>query len=156
MIRTGMRKIRPVLSSALMVQDTTCHGRRYRSICICQAVLGGNRRGRKKAGRWRDERPLPGVRKKKELEEIFIRTYGKVERKRQDGWKRQVRSLDDGEKKKKDPAETEYLLVDGYNVIFAWEDLKELARSISRGQAQADGCALQLSGIPGLPGDPGV
>ena len=28
----------------------------------------------------------------KELEEIFIRTYGKVERKRQDGWKRQVRS----------------------------------------------------------------
>ena len=64
----------------------------------------------------------------KELEEIFIRTYGKVERKRQDGWKRQVRSLDDGEKKKKDPAETEYLLVDGYNVIFAWEDLKELAK----------------------------
>lgn len=64
----------------------------------------------------------------KELEEIFIRTYGKVERKRQDGWKRQVRSLDDGEKKKKDPAETEYLMVDGYNVIFAWEDLKELAK----------------------------
>ena len=64
----------------------------------------------------------------KELEEIFIRTYGKVERKRQDVWKRQVRSLDDGEKKKKDPAETEYLLVDGYNVIFAWEDLKELAK----------------------------
>lgn len=56
---------RPVLSSALMAQDTTCHGRRYRSICICQAVLGGNRRGWKKAGRWRDERPLPGVQGRK-------------------------------------------------------------------------------------------
>ena len=64
----------------------------------------------------------------KELEEIFIRTYGKVERKNQEGWKRKIQAEKAPDRKKKDPAGTEYLLVDGYNVIFAWEDLKELAK----------------------------
>lgn len=30
-------------------------------------------------------------------------------------------------RKKTPDGEKEYLLVDGYNIIFAWEDLKELA-----------------------------
>ncbi len=64
----------------------------------------------------------------KELEEIFIRTYGKVERKNPEGWKRKVQVEKSPERKPKDLLETEYLLVDGYNVIFAWEDLKELAK----------------------------
>lgn len=63
----------------------------------------------------------------KELEEIFIRTYGKVERKvplcsaAVAGTQRQkpVKAAESVQ---------EYLLVDGYNVIFAWEDLKELAK----------------------------
>lgn len=68
-----------------------------------------------------------------EIDEIFRRTYGSNERTKK-GW--------EGRKKKapapymgqtvnykpapKSTAE-EYLLVDGYNIIFAWPDLKELA-----------------------------
>ncbi len=62
----------------------------------------------------------------KELEEIFIRTYGKYGRRIPEAG---MAAVDAG----KTPAENqgsmeEYLLVDGYNVIFAWEDLKELAK----------------------------
>ena len=63
----------------------------------------------------------------KELEEIFIRTYGKVERKPI----AQASSFTGTEKNKhhkKEEKLKEYLLVDGYNIIHAWEDLKELAK----------------------------
>lgn len=61
----------------------------------------------------------------KELEEIFIRTYGKIERKKLP----ETKVVKSQEIKSKKIAESamEILLVDGYNVIFAWEDLKELA-----------------------------
>ncbi len=62
-----------------------------------------------------------------ELEEIFIRTYGKVERKPGNVGKSLV-----GESKpryrKPEEKVPEYLLVDGYNVIFSWEELRELAK----------------------------
>ena len=64
---------------------------------------------------------------KKELEEIFIRTYGKVERK--GGLTPKTYESEYAKKQlKKEEAMQEYLLVDGYNVIFAWEELKELAK----------------------------
>ena len=63
----------------------------------------------------------------KELEEIFIRTYGKIEQKRR-LISKTVASVSEKKRNKKDEAVKEYLLVDGYNVIFAWEDLKELAK----------------------------
>ena len=63
----------------------------------------------------------------KELEEIFIRTYGKVEKK--GGLTPQTYESEYAKKqRKKEEAVQEYLLVDGYNVIFAWEELKELAK----------------------------
>ena len=63
----------------------------------------------------------------KELEEIFIRTYGKVERK--GGLTPKTYEREYAKKQlKKEEAMQEYLLVDGYNVIFAWEELKELAK----------------------------
>ena len=63
----------------------------------------------------------------KELEEIFIRTYGKVERK--GGLTPKTYESEYAKKQlKKEEAMQEYLLVDGYNVIFAWEELKELAK----------------------------
>lgn len=65
-------------------------------------------------------------REEKELEEIFIRTYGKVERKSPSA-PRTIAAHPAIAKKEKEPF-PEYLLVDGYNVIFAWEDLKELAK----------------------------
>lgn len=63
----------------------------------------------------------------KELEEIFIRTYGKIERKNPPASRRTYTAQPSVKRKAKE-AVPEYLLVDGYNVIFAWEDLKELAK----------------------------
>ena len=66
----------------------------------------------------------------KELLAIFERTYGKVESKAFQPTKKPARtSLEDREYTFQ-PQKTgpEYLLVDGYNIIFAWDELKELAR----------------------------
>ena len=81
----------------------------------------------------------------KELEEIFVRTYGsgkkEDDRKDKRGWRRkredrefQRQRLSSSEsytpkKNKSVLPEKEYLLVDGYNIIFAWEELKTLAES---------------------------
>ena len=65
----------------------------------------------------------------KELQEIFERTYGSVERKRS-GFTKTIHaesSVGRGSRPVKKSQEKEYLLVDGYNIIFAWEGLKELA-----------------------------
>ena len=67
----------------------------------------------------------------KELLAVFERTYGKVERTafRPQPKKPARTSLDERtytvREQKTGP---EYLLVDGYNIIFAWDELKELAR----------------------------
>lgn len=78
-------------------------------------------------GSWKDE---------KELEEIFARTYKSVKREKSPFRKKvrhysaQVseasysRASENTSKVKKE----EYLLVDGYNIIFAWKELKELAQ----------------------------
>ena len=79
----------------------------------------------------------------KELEEIFERTYGPIRKLGEEppvgrsvkGWKKSRRdplegygkSTSDYKQKKPPDGEKEYLLVDGYNIIFAWEELKELA-----------------------------
>ena len=68
----------------------------------------------------------------KELDAIFERTYGPIRRDRQ-GVGRVERSFrkepeDTGKREiKLRKKEKEYLLVDGYNIIFAWEDLKALS-----------------------------
>ena len=69
----------------------------------------------------------------KELEEIFTRTYGAGKEARS-GWGRSrfapARTVQTGNAKKprREAPKEEYLLVDGYNIIFAWEELRELAR----------------------------
>ncbi len=68
----------------------------------------------------------------KELKEIFERTYGaKKEKGERRRWKRElcdpVQPSNPGSSKRKND-EKKYLLVDGYNIIFAWEELKELAK----------------------------
>lgn len=68
-----------------------------------------------------------------EIEEIFKRTYGSNERSKKgwEGHKRKERELYVGQthtnKSLVNPNAAEYLLVDGYNIIFAWEELQELA-----------------------------
>ena len=81
-----------------------------------------------------------------EIDEIMERTYGRRERKKQ-GWAKTIRakkavvshaSEDQSDRvragnnssyhAKTDTPQEEYLLVDGYNIIFAWESLSELAK----------------------------
>ncbi|MBO5339453.1 MAG: TetM/TetW/TetO/TetS family tetracycline resistance ribosomal protection protein [Oscillospiraceae bacterium] len=66
----------------------------------------------------------------KELQAIFERTYGKVEPKAFQPAKKPARTSLDDKQYTFTPRKTgpEYLLVDGYNIIFAWDELKELAR----------------------------
>ncbi len=69
----------------------------------------------------------------KELQEIFFRTYGESKRQKQQasGEARRVIRPENQmhtQKKKEEEYEAEYLLVDGYNIIFAWEELNELAK----------------------------
>ena len=84
-----------------------------------------------------------GVIGQDEIEEIMNRTYGVKEPKKQ-GWARTVRAGNAykaqggtgagqkresyGNRKNSGISQEEYLLVDGYNIIFAWESLKELAQ----------------------------
>lgn len=67
-----------------------------------------------------------------EIDEIMNRTYGVKERKKQ-GWARTISagSAQEGRTRqaKPIPAGDEYLLVDGYNIIFAWDALSELAQT---------------------------
>ena len=60
-----------------------------------------------------------------ELRAIFERTYGPVKRREME---RRPRAVEPQGAEREKPAGPEYLLVDGYNLIFAWEDLRELAR----------------------------
>lgn len=63
----------------------------------------------------------------KELMAIFERTYGAI--RRRDILPTSVLRAEDKQEliRRLEPAE-EYLLVDGYNIIFAWDELKEIAR----------------------------
>ena len=94
------------------------------------------------AKNWKEENEK-SLATEKELEEIFERTYGPIRKLGEEppagrsvkGWKKSRRdplegygkSSSDYKQKKTPDGEKEYLLVDGYNIIFAWEDLKELA-----------------------------
>ncbi len=66
----------------------------------------------------------------KQLLEIFERTYGKVETKSFEPTKKPARTSLSDKEYTFTPQKTgpEYLLVDGYNIIFAWDDLKQLAQ----------------------------
>ena len=90
-------------------------------------VAGERRPSAKETAQAGARRYAQNSREDKELEEIFIRTYGRVERKPE----RRPKTVTAGVKKKSNRKEEpmpEYLLVDGYNIIFAWDDLKELAK----------------------------
>lgn len=63
----------------------------------------------------------------KELMEIFERTYGKIKRDTHKAMRNDIKPVKTPKLPlpKKGP---EYLLVDGYNIIFAWEELRKLAQ----------------------------
>lgn len=95
-----------------------------------------------------------------ELEEIFRRTFGEpkrfrnteIENHRVYGESNKTLRKNEYKPKVQTP---EYLLVDGYNVIFAWEELSELAKvSVAGARREAAGYYVQLSGIPEMQSDP--
>ena len=59
----------------------------------------------------------------KELEQIFERTYGPVKRRE---WRR-TETCGMIERKPEKKPEENYLLVDGYNIIFSWDELRDLS-----------------------------
>lgn len=65
-----------------------------------------------------------------ELLEIFERTYGKIKKDPRIGFDRKIKPVQNVQKVKTKPVKMgkEYLLVDGYNIIFAWEELNKLAK----------------------------
>lgn len=84
-----------------------------------KAGLSGKKAPSRSSSAWNEK-------EEKELEDIFLRTYGKIERKMAP--ERQIVQYSEKKSSKKARKEIkEYLLVDGYNLIFAWDELKELA-----------------------------
>ncbi|MDY3928422.1 MAG: NYN domain-containing protein, partial [Clostridia bacterium] len=68
----------------------------------------------------------------KELMRIFERTYGPIKRPQHEAFKLKKERTSTTVKSSKSNIATggkEYLLVDGYNIVFAWEDLKEMAKT---------------------------
>lgn len=102
-----------------------------------EAVQGENDKAGGSKGREKKKREWSGY-ADKELEEIMLREFGPVRRReygsRSTRYIAGGKSVDAGEyyKKHRDknakPAEN-YLLVDGYNIIFAWDELKDLANA---------------------------
>ena len=99
----------------------------------------------------RQSRSSLGAVDPKELEEIFERTYGPIRRDRQGVGRRErvFRPEPEDEpvrKIKSRRGEKEYLLVDGYNIIFAWDELRELSElnlESARGRLMDILCDLQ-------------
>lgn len=112
----------------------------------------GFRSGHSLEGNGQNGQSQPFGEADKELEEIFIRTYGEPKKRQAfaDG-PRQVRCeekrrTESGDRRRTDPGQKqepkeEYLLVDGYNIIYAWENLRDLARET------IDGARHQLMDI---------
>lgn len=83
-----------------------------------------------------------------ELEAIFERTYGPIQRRKPGKSTKNFTAHMDiagkrSQKNQKSPSEgdKEYLLVDGYNIIHAWDDLEEIA------QDNMDGARMKLADI---------
>ena len=101
-----------------------------------------------------------------ELDAIYVRTPDPVRRNVRstpvkvsadpDNERRKTRSDMPADKRKKPDGE-EYLLVDGYNIIFAWDELRELSEiDLAAARGKPCGYPVQLSGIPEMYVDPCV
>lgn len=87
--------------------------------------------GRKEFSKCKDKNNLFAL--DKELMQIFEKTYGPIKRRSADPNRNHFSLTESTDKKQKSQHPVkyegpEYLLVDGYNVIFAWDNLKELAQ----------------------------
>ena len=101
-----------------------------------------------------DERVLPSAAPRDSLEEdrellrIFERTYGPI--KPRTILPRKAEAVPESPVTIREPVD-EYLLVDGYNIIFAWDELKALARySLDAARDQLISLMCDFNGVRGL------
>ncbi len=87
-----------------------------------------------------------------EIDEILARTYSSNYKSGKHGYKKKTatESYYASSSKKTSIKKDKLLVVDGYNVIFAWEDLKELARTNI--EAAKDSLIMTLSDYQGIVG----
>ncbi len=87
----------------------------------------------------------------KELEEIFVRAYGPIRNRGMDALRQRVRPRPTPPEQKPGYVQQEdFLLVDGYNIIFAWEDLSRLAReSLDAARAALINALCNYQGVKG-------
>ena len=72
-----------------------------------------------------------------ELMAIFERTYGSINRKKRYAMRTPKEAVKSKSKPRPVPTGPEYLLVDGYNIIFAWDELKKsAAKSLDLARSQ--------------------
>lgn len=94
-----------------------------------ESVLKPERKEEKSVNIKRAESYCARLATDKELMEIFERTYGPLKREPREAFKRKIRREPENKCKAKPvPKGPEYLLVDGYNIIFAWESLRKTAK----------------------------
>ena len=79
--------------------------------------------------RQRSPRYADAVAEDRELQAIFEQTYGKVQRKRAFQPPPREHTLPERVTIKETQPIEEYLLVDGYNMVFAWDELKRLSEN---------------------------
>lgn len=100
-----------------------------------------------------------GLKADKELEEIFNRSLGGNRGKNQDTGYRRKKSGDSVRRTPQadtgyteiKPAKKQYLLVDGYNIIFAWDELKKLAAvNIDAARAALQDVLADYQGFKGM------
>ncbi len=131
-----------VLDKLIKSEDESIYGQYETEFGLRTGIKGRNGIGEKISpatggnGAEEDGGYYAAIADDKELEEIFNRTYGirSNDNRKKPGNPKIIRAKEQtgyhsGYKKKvADGQEEDYLLVDGYNIIFAWEELSELAK----------------------------
>ncbi len=136
-VASPLTKIRPELCRRTAAADSQAakEGGSAAEITAGTAVGCGPGSGSRKGVPAVSGRLSVSLSEDRELEEIFIRTFGEPRRSYPSGGdsRRVIRAKDTESRGQRKTAESEpeeeYLLVDGYNIIFAWEELNELAKT---------------------------
>lgn len=165
MTRSGTRKIPPTPYSAPTARALMSHGsrsattHRWKAAAAQGRGTGAGDFGAKAADR---QRLCGHHRTGQGIAGYFERTYGTVKRWEFIPPKAPRRPIaDTSEEKRRELKRAfsgeEYLLVDGYNIIFAWDELKKIAaENLDAARQAALRAAVQLSGLSEVPGHSGI
>ena len=86
-----------------------------------------------------------------ELMKIFEKTYGKINRDPRNMFKREKTPTEYDKPVKLPDYQGNYLLVDGYNIIFAWEELKKISeKSLDSARAELINMMCSYQGYTGV------